>query len=300
MMGVLRTSRRRIVRGAAASLLVWIVMPAAQAQQQQQPQQQQPPQKPALGAPLVRTPEEQTYARFREWAGRQPPDTPGGPDIVQRYRAKLAADGLAAAAIDREIAVIVEQGQRIEIERWNRILTSPNARFNHEPNAFLAGMIKGRTPGTALDVGMGQGRNALYLAKQGWTVTGFDPAAEAVALAEREAKAAGVSIKTATLRDDEFEFGMARWDLIVLSYVDVRGNAERVRRALKPGGIVVVEAFHRDATKQSSIGGAVVFDTNELLTMFSSLRVLRYEDTDAVADFGLEKTRVVRLCAEKP
>src|SRR5207247_7904000 len=88
LMAVLRTSRRRIVRVAAASLLVWIVMPAAQAQQQQQPQQQQPQQKPAPGAPLVRTPEEQTYARFREWAGRQPPGTPGGPDIVQRYRAK--------------------------------------------------------------------------------------------------------------------------------------------------------------------------------------------------------------------
>ncbi|MGH9308012.1 MAG: hypothetical protein ACRD1U_01470 [Vicinamibacterales bacterium] len=48
------------------------------------------------------------------------------------------------------------------------------------------------------------------------------------------------------------------------------------------------------------IGGAVVFDTNELLQLFPPLRVVRYEDTNAVADFGLAETRVVRLAAVKP
>jgi hypothetical protein len=41
-----------------------------------------------------------------------------------------------------------------------------------------------------------------------------------------------------------------------------------VAQALRPGGIVVVEASHRDATKSGPIGGAVVFDTNELLQLF--------------------------------
>jgi hypothetical protein len=58
--------------------------------------------------------------------------------------------------------------------------------------------------------------------------------------------------------------------------------------------MVLVEAFHRDATKRSSIGGSVVFDTNELLQLFPGFRVVRYEDTDAVADFGPGRTRVVR------
>jgi hypothetical protein len=44
----------------------------------------------------------------------------------------------------------------------------------------------------------------------------------------------------------------------------------------------------------------VVFDTNELLKLFGALRVVRYEDTSAVADFGLTDTRVVRLAAIKP
>lgn len=147
---------------------------------------------------------------------------------------------------------------------------------------------------------MGQGRNAIYLAQQGWTVTGFDPADRAVAQAQETAKKAGVTITTFTQGDDEFEWGENRWDLIVLSYVGVRQNAERVARALKPGGMVVIEGFHRDATKTRSIGGAVVFDSNELLRLFAGLRTRAYEDASARADFGSEVTPLVRLCAEKP
>jgi hypothetical protein len=64
--------------------------------------------------------------------------------------------------------------------------------------------------------------------------------------------------------------------------------------------MVILEGFHRDATKARPVGGAVVFDTNELLQLFPGLRVIRYEDTNAVGDFGLDDTRVVRLAAVKP
>ena len=80
----------------------------------------------------------------------------------------------------------------------------------------------------------------------------------------------------------------------------MRECREKAVRALKPGGMVVVEAFHRDATKNGPIGGAVVFDSNELLQLFTGLRIVRYEDTTAVADFGQEPMRVVRLAAVKP
>jgi len=100
--------------------------------------------------------------------------------------------------------------------------------------------------------------------------------------------------------DEEFDFGKERWDLVVLSYVGVRHLAHPVFDSLKPGGRVVVEGFHRDAPKTNPIGGGVVFDTNELLTLFNKLRILRYEDVQSVGDFGLRETRVVRLGAQKP
>lgn len=242
------------------------------------------------------------YEAFRSWLTAQVPSVQKDPDeiVFERYRAKLRADGLAPAEVDRRIAVIRERGQRLEIERWNRILTAENPRFNTEPNAFLIEVTRGRQPGRALDVGMGQGRNAIYLAEQGWDVTGFDPAEQAVAVARKRATALGLRVSAFVQTDDEFHFGAGRWDLIVLSYVRVRPILDRVRASLKPGGLIVLEAYHRDATKDASIGGDVVWDTNEPLTAFAGFRILRYEDTEAPSDFGGRRTtRVVRLCAQK-
>jgi SAM-dependent methyltransferase len=241
----------------------------------------------------------QIYEQFRTWATQQP-SRGCDSELLDRSRAVLPAEGLSAAENERHPRVITEQGQQLEIERWNRILTSPTPTFSTRPNAFLVEMTKHITPGKALDVGMGQGRNAIYLAQQGWEVTGFDPADRAVAAAQDQARRLGVQLTTLVLRDDQFEFGTEQWDLIVLSYVGVRRVASRVHEALRPGGLVVVEGFHRDATKTASIGGGVVFDTNELLRLFDRLRIVRYEDTEGVGDFGLQTTRLVRLCAQKP
>ena len=248
--------------------------------------------------PPVPSAEAQIYERYRAWVTRQPPG--GSPkELLDRYRQVLAGEGMAPADVDRHLRVIAEQGRDLEIERWNRILTSEKPNFNVLPNQFLVDRTKGLKPGRALDVGMGQGRNALFLAQQGWEVTGFDPAGKAVAAAEAQAKALGVKLTTQVARDDQFEFGADRWDLIVLSYVSLRHLLPQVRQALAPGGFVIVEAFHRDATKAASIGGGVVFDSNELLRLFDGFRIVHYEDADATGDFGKQMTRVVRLFAQK-
>ncbi len=247
----------------------------------------------------AQTADADVYEKFRAWIGSQPREAQQA-DPLEAYRKVLTAAGVPAAEVERQLRVIDQQGQRLEIDRWNRILTSPNPGFNVKPNAFLVEMVRGVTPGQALDVGMGQGRNAIYLAQQGWTVTGFDPADKAVAAARQAAKSSGVTLTTHVLRDDEFDFGRDKWDLIVLSYVGIRGLTPKLYDSLKPGGRVVTEAFHRDATKTGPIGAQVVYDDNELLKLFDRFRIVRYEDTDGMSDFGLRTTRLVRLCAQKP
>lgn len=258
---------------------------------------QQSPLPPTATAEEVRV-----YEAFRAWITSQPTDVQqaDGSVVFERYTAALRAQGLAPQEATSTIVLLRRIGDRAEIERWNRILTAPNPRFNTAPNAFLVAMTKGLKPGRSLDVGMGQGRNTIYLAQQGWDSVGFDPADRAVAAAQEQAKKLGVTITTTVARAEEFDWGEAKWDLIVLSYIGAREYATRVSRALRPGGMVVVEAFHRDATLAGPIGGAVVFDTNELLRLFADFRVIRYEDTAAVGDFGLKDTRVVRLAAVKP
>jgi 2-polyprenyl-3-methyl-5-hydroxy-6-metoxy-1,4-benzoquinol methylase len=172
--------------------------------------------------------------------------------------------------------------------------------FNLKPNRLLAEAVKDVRPGQALDVGMGQGRNALYLAQQGWDVTGIDLAEEGIRQAREQAQAQGLKLNALLQSWDDYDFGVDRWDLIALIYIGVRDFADKAVKALKPGGLLVIEAFHKDATLQGrSIGAGVTFDTDELKKLFPSLRVLRYEEPEDITDFGLQKVRLVRMIARK-
>src|SRR6266851_5495073 len=61
----------------------------------------------------------------------------------------------------------------LEADYWNRFYTNSNANFNKAPNGFLIQMVEGRRAGAALDHGMGEGRNAIYLASLGWQGVGI-------------------------------------------------------------------------------------------------------------------------------
>ena len=80
----------------------------------------------------------------------------------------LQSQGQSAQQAMSTIDLLRRLGDRAEVERWNRILTAPKPAFNTSPNAFLVAMTAGVKPGRSLDVGMGQGRNTIYLAQQGW------------------------------------------------------------------------------------------------------------------------------------
>lgn len=193
--------------------------------------------------------------------------------------------------------------KELERQKWNAVLTGKETRvpFNASPNQLLAETIKGRPPGKALDVGMGQGRNTLFLARQGWDAYGVDIADEAVTLAQDNARKAGLRITTFVQDDAEFDFGTNRWDLVAFIYAGGRNHVEKVRQSLKPGGLVVIEGYHRDATKQRKIGEDVVFDTDELKNLYTAagFTVLRYEENKGIGDFGLQQMRLVKLVAQK-
>jgi predicted O-methyltransferase YrrM len=174
--------------------------------------------------------EQRTYERFRYWVNTLSPEEQRDPQLDARYREYLKGRGFSEADADAQLKLIDAQSQKLEVERWNRILTAEKPAFNTKPNEFLMQMAKGRKAGTALDVGMGQGRNAIWLAQQGWDVTGFDPAEKAVALALETAGKLGVRIKTEIKGAEDFEFGESRWDLILLSYAGGREMPATLQR----------------------------------------------------------------------
>jgi SAM-dependent methyltransferase len=244
------------------------------------------------------TPDQQIFDRYLRWLSGLPLDERTG-DMAARYRRYLKSQGTPDAEIERELKVVDQEGRRNEADRWNRYFTEDRPRFNTMPNAFLVQIAESRAPGTALDVGMGQGRNSLWLAREGWDVTGFDPADQAVEVARRNAATLGLPLRTVIASDDTFDFGENRWDLILLSYVGCGLAAPKVERALKPGGVVIVESFHEDAARDHRIGGSIC-RTGELPPLFKNLRAIHYSEPIAMPDFGNVRMRLVRFAGEKP
>ena len=226
------------------------------------------------------------------------PPVPGlGPDPV------LPANPTAAQKAEHQ-RLLAERTR----QRWNYLLTDSLMRakvLNEQPNALLVETVKGRQPGTALDADMGEGRNAIYLAQQGWQVTGVDVAEKALAYAQNQARQQGVEITTEVADMAKYDWGTTKWDLIVLSYAGGREYAARVAQALKPGGIVVLEAFHMDATNQLEVVGGdyrVFFNTDELPRLYraAGLKIVRYEEPVGTADFTKKQLRLVKMVAQKP
>lgn len=266
----------------------------------------------ALSVASAQTPvlavDQQAYERFRTWVSGQPlsvrgsggfSDQQSNPALLKMYRAYLRDQGLGDADISAQIELLHGRTQQLDAEHWNQYFAAERPAFNVNPNGFLVEMVKGRRPGRALDVAMGQGRNSIWLAQQGWEVTGFDIAEQAIASANQQAAKLGVKVHTEVSTIDSFDYGESLWDLILLSYAGAGPSADRVERALKPGGILIVEAFHEDALKSMRIGGSL-FKTGELPARYPGLRTVRYEEPTAMPDFAQKPARVVRFCAQKP
>ncbi|TGE21400.1 class I SAM-dependent methyltransferase [Hymenobacter aquaticus] len=199
-----------------------------------------------------------------------------------------------------------EQLRAYERGRWNHFLldeTWRRTRFNPAPNALLVAAVRHRPAGRALDVNMGEGRNALYLARQGWQVTGIDLADQALAFAQRQARELSLPLTTIAHDAATYDWGHRQWDLLVLCYADESAHVARVRAALKPGGIVVFENFHADVNQawNTPSDKQVGFATNELKNLYraAGFRIVHYEEPVAVADFTRETQRLVRLVAQK-
>jgi SAM-dependent methyltransferase len=248
---------------------------------------------------LSQADEESIWKEFLDWYRAQPANVQ---ELRTSYLASLKSR-LPAEEAERRFAIVERlAGQRrneVQPIFFDKTYTSEKPRFNTQPNAWLVANTRDLPPGRALDVHMGQGRNALYLASKGWDVAGFDFSVGGVRSARRAAEKAGLKLHAVVGTHEAFSFGRDQWDLIVMSYTWVPVSSEHTKRiaaALKPGGLLIFEHF-LDETKEPRAGWSPKI--NELLTAFADLRILRYEDVTAVPDWGDREARIVRMVARK-
>ena len=134
--------------------------------------------------------------------------------------------------------------------------------------------------GRVLDVAMGTGRNAVYLAKKGFAVEGVDISPEAVRSALDQAREAGVTLK-ARVADLESDYHIEKsaYDVIICFNYLQRSLITQIKDGLRIGGIVVYETFTVD---QAQFGKPknpdYLLKYNELLALFRDFRCLYYRE----------------------
>lgn len=127
---------------------------------------------------------------------------------------------------------------------WDDRYAGTELIWTAEPNRFLVAEVAGLVPGRALDLACGEGRNAVWLASQGWVVTGVDFSGVGLDKARRLADAAGVPVEWIEADVTAWEPPAAAYDLVAVLYLQLPAEAlghalARAVAALAPGGTVL-------------------------------------------------------------
>ena len=165
-------------------------------------------------------------------------------------------------------------------DRWNSKYETEVYLFGEKPIPFLADNVHLLPKGKVLDIAMGEGRNGVYLATQGFEVLGLDISEKGLEKAHNLAKKNKVTIETKVVDLESFTLEPNSYDVILCTYYMQKDLFKQFQSALKPGGMIVVETYNVDYLKYAQFSRKWALDTNEMLNIFKGLRVIRYQDYD--------------------
>jgi SAM-dependent methyltransferase len=144
----------------------------------------------------------------------------------------------------------------VDAHAWDERYAA-SRQWSSTPNQFVAGSLTDLVPGRALDLACGEGRNAIWLAARGWSVTALDFSAVAIDRGREAAKEAGVEVDWVV--GDALHHPLPEVDLVVVSYLQLaaheRGVAlQRAWASLAPGGTFFLVA-HDSTNLAEGSGG---------------------------------------------
>jgi 2-polyprenyl-3-methyl-5-hydroxy-6-metoxy-1,4-benzoquinol methylase len=173
----------------------------------------------------------------------------------------------------------------VDREDWNRRHGEAGPLFGVDPNRFLVAEVAGLAPGRALDLACGAGRNAVWLAERGWTVTGVDFSDVALENARRLSSERGVEVEWVRADVREWTPPAAAYDLVAILYLQIPADERRVvhgraAAAVAPGGTLLVVGHDRE-NLVSGTGGPrdarVLLDSEEVGAELDGLVIERAE-----------------------
>lgn len=198
-------------------------------------------------------------------------------------------------------------------EFWNEKYDVDGYRYGIHPNQFVAEQAEHAIPegGRVLCLGSGEGRNAVWLAERGFEVTAVDASDVGLDKTRRLAGERGVEVQTVQTDIRDFYPDPESVDAVVMTYFHLPPELrevthERAAEALKPGGVIILEAFRPEQLERDSGGPPrrdMLYTFGMLQEDFASLHVDRIESQTLQLDEGLGHTgvaEVIRMVARKP
>jgi tellurite methyltransferase len=167
--------------------------------------------------------------------------------------------------------------------KWNERYAGAGLYLGRSPSLFLADnitLIKELAPGKkALDIACGEGRNSIFLARNGFDVAGIDISEEGLAKAEQWAKAEGLVVAFRCIDLETFAFSES-CDLIINFNFLLRGLVPMMVEALNPGGVIVFDTILDTPTLERHHNREYLLQPGELREIFSpfSGEILLYEE----------------------
>lgn len=197
-------------------------------------------------------------------------------------------------------------------EFWNSRFDDKNYAYGEEPNSYLQQQLIQLQPGKILLPMEGEGRNAVFCAQQGWKVDAFDFSEtgqkKALQLAEKQQVKINYSI------DDlqEYNFPENSYNAVALIFAHPPEQYriqfhQQIAKSLKPGGHLILEAFHVQQLKQNRTSGgprkeAMLYTEKMLQDDFNLLNIIELQYTTeelTEGNYHQGKAEVIRLFAKK-
>lgn len=168
---------------------------------------------------------------------------------------------------------------------WDQRYSGTDLVWSGEPNRTVADEVGGLPPGRALDLAAGEGRNAVWLARQGWQVTAVDFSAAGLDKARHLAEQHGVVVETVVADLTTYRPEADRFDLVLITYLqlpaDVLGPVLAAAAAgLASNGTLLLVGHDRD-NLADGVGGpqdpAVLHTVDDVTAALDRLRIVRAE-----------------------
>ncbi|MFB6299874.1 MAG: class I SAM-dependent methyltransferase [Halobacteriales archaeon] len=150
-----------------------------------------------------------------------------------------------------------------------------------DPSPVLRDYIDEFSDGRALDIATGPGRNALFLAEQGYTVDAIDRSREGLRIAKRNATHRDVAVDWIQADATEFAYPSATYDVITIGFFRIVDRLPDIKAALRPDGYLFYQHHLRttDPVTHGPSSDRYRFAANELLRACLDLTILHYEET---------------------